>query len=65
VAGLLSFSDLKDQLVLETNEIPILSSAMFNYENKTLDGASPIDMKELWQRDLLIVDQFFEDWDWQ
>lgn len=65
VAGLLIFRDIINQLDLRPGETVILPSSIFNHEGKTLDGASILDFKNIWNSDILIVDQYFEDWDWR
>ncbi len=65
VAGLLTFSDFRDQVKLSPREIPIIPEAIFNNEGYTLDGATIQDFRELWQRDLMVVNQFFTDWGWE
>ena len=65
VAGLLTFSDFQSQVKLSPREIPILPEAIFNSEGYTLDGATIQDFRELWQRDIMIVNQFFTDWGWE
>lgn len=65
VAGLLIFRDIINQLDLQPGETVILPSSIFNHEGKTLDGASILDFKNIWNSDILIVDQYFEDWDWR
>ena len=64
VAGLLTFRDIISQVDLKAGETVILPSSIFNHEAKTLDGASISNFKNIWQSDILIVDQYFEDWDW-
>lgn len=65
VAGLLTFSDFRDQVQLSSREIPIIPEVIFNNEGYTLDGATIQDFRELWQRDIMIVNQFFTDWGWE
>ncbi len=64
VAGLLTYEDITRQISPRDNEVIVLPNSVFNHEGVTIDGKSQIDMKQLWQRDILIVDQLFEDWDW-
>ncbi|HPT71191.1 MAG TPA: DUF512 domain-containing protein [Candidatus Cloacimonadota bacterium] len=63
VAGLLSFSDINDQVVLQPDEIPVFSSNLFNTSGLTIDDVEQSQIKEVWQRDILVVDQFFQDWE--
>ncbi len=65
VAGLLTFRDIVSQLDPRPDETVILPSAIFNHSGQTLDGQSIVDFKQLWNKDILIVDQYFEDWDWR
>ncbi|HOZ00337.1 MAG TPA: DUF512 domain-containing protein [Candidatus Syntrophosphaera sp.] len=64
VSGLLTASDVIGQHTARRNEIVILPSNMFNHEGLTLDDLTPLDLKAGLGRPLLVVDQFFEDWDW-
>ncbi|PKN79928.1 MAG: DUF512 domain-containing protein [Candidatus Cloacimonetes bacterium HGW-Cloacimonetes-1] len=64
VAGLLTYEDINKQISPRDNEVIVLPNSIFNHEGVTIDGKSQIDMKQLWQRDILVVDQLFEDWDW-
>lgn len=65
VAGLLTFRDIISQVDLGADETVILPSSIFNYSGRTLDGFGINDFKLLWNKDILIVDQYFEDWDWR
>lgn len=64
VAGLITFSDLAAQVKLKPQETLILPQSMFNGEGLTLDGASIQDLKTQFGTKVLLVDQFFESWDW-
>lgn len=64
VAGLLTFKDIKAQIKPKENEIVVLPGSIFNFEGKTLDGAGYEDFHRVFGADIMIVDQFFEDWDW-
>jgi putative radical SAM enzyme (TIGR03279 family) len=64
VSGLLTFSDIKEQVTPQENEIVALPGNIFNHEGITLDGFSQLDIKEYWQRDILIIDPLFDDWEW-
>lgn len=64
VSGLLTFNDIKKQVNPAPDEIVALPENIFNHDSITLDGYSPSDIKEYWQRDLLIIDPLFEDWEW-
>jgi NifB/MoaA-like Fe-S oxidoreductase len=64
VAGLITFSDLAAQVKLKPQETLILPQSIFNGEGLTLDGASIQDLKAQFGTKVLLVDQFFESWDW-
>ncbi|MDY0151426.1 MAG: DUF512 domain-containing protein [Candidatus Cloacimonas sp.] len=64
VCGLLTYSDLKNQLHPEENEVIILPNCIFNTNGETLDGASRLTVKSTWPNPILLIDQFFEDWDY-
>jgi len=62
VAGLLNASDILDQVKLEMDEIPTLSSNIFNEDNLTIDGVSKKELKQLFGSRLLIINEEFEEW---
>ncbi len=62
VAGLLTASDIIDQVKLETNEIPALSSNVFNEDNLTIDGLSKDELKKHYGGRLLIINEEFVEW---
>ncbi len=64
VSGLLTFTDIKKQVKPQENEIIALPGNIFNHEGITLDGFSQLDIKEYWQRDILIIEPLFDDWEW-
>ncbi|MDP2172841.1 MAG: DUF512 domain-containing protein [Candidatus Cloacimonadaceae bacterium] len=64
VSGLITASDISSQQDATEDEVILLSSNMFNAEGHTLDGIHQIELKTVLERELLIIDQFFEDWDW-
>ena len=64
VGGLLCYQDIVQQAVLQDDEIPIICDCIFNYERLSLDGKSPEAFLEYWRRPLLLVSQFFEDWEY-
>jgi putative radical SAM enzyme (TIGR03279 family) len=64
VSGLLTFGDIRAQVQPAENEIVALPSNIFNHDGITLDGFSQLDIKEYWQRDILIIDPLFDDWEW-
>ena len=62
VAGLITATDVLNQLKLSKNEIPAFSSNMFNTDDITLDNVSKIDLKKRIGANLLIIDEEFADW---
>ncbi len=62
VAGLLNASDILDQTKLKINEIPALSSNIFNEDGLTIDGMSKEELKQLFGGRLLIINEEFEEW---
>ncbi len=64
VCGLITFSDLKEQLKPLSGEIIILPSSIFSHNGETLDGAGRLSVKQQWANPILLIDQFFEDWDY-
>ena len=62
VAGLLTASDIIDQVKLEINEIPALSSNVFNEDDLTIDGLSKDELKMQFGGRLLIINEEFEEW---
>ncbi len=62
VAGLLNTSDILDQVKLEKNEIPALSSNIFNEDDLTIDGMSKEKLRQLFDSKLLIINEEFEEW---
>lgn len=64
VCGLITYSDLAQQLVPLNDEIIILPNCIFNTNGETLDGADRLKVKATWNNPILLIDQFFEDWDY-
>jgi NifB/MoaA-like Fe-S oxidoreductase len=64
VCGLITFSDIKSQLKPQDDEIIIMPSVIFNHNGETLDGADRLTVKSTWNNPILLIDQFFEDWDY-
>lgn len=64
VGGLLCYQDIVHQAVMHDDEIPIICDCIFNYERLSLDGKSPEAFLDYWKRPLLLVSQFFEDWEY-
>jgi putative radical SAM enzyme (TIGR03279 family) len=59
VCGLLCWSDIKSKLNLQIDEYPVLSSAIFNYENKTLDDFHISQIKNELNKKILVIDELF------
>jgi len=55
---------LKQQLAPEKDEIIILPSNIFNFDGETLDGIDRLTFQETWKNPILLIDHFFEDWDY-
>lgn len=64
VSGLLTFTDISEQIKPNRNDVIVLPGNIFNHDGITLDGFSQLEIKEYWQRDILIVDPLFDDWEW-
>jgi putative radical SAM enzyme (TIGR03279 family) len=64
VSGLLTWFDIKQQVVQTGNEIIVLPGNIFNHDGITLDGFTQLQIKEHWCADILIIDPLFEDWEW-
>lgn len=64
VSGLLTYSDLLQQLKPNADETIILPNCIFNNNGDTLDGADRLTVKSTWPNPILLIDQFFEDWDY-
>ena len=64
VSGLLSARDIISQTKLKENEIPVLSSNIFNTEGFTLDNIHLKNLMKEFNGKLLIIDEQFSDWDW-
>ncbi len=64
VSGLLTYRDLQEQLMPLPGETILLPSCIFNHNGETLDGADRLTVKQTWKNPVLIIDQFFEDWDY-
>ena len=64
VTGLLTYSDLAAQLAPAANELILLPDSIFNHDDLTLDGADDTKLKATWPNRILVMDQFFEDWDY-
>ncbi|MFO7660371.1 MAG: DUF512 domain-containing protein [Candidatus Cloacimonadaceae bacterium] len=64
VSGLLTFADIREQIKPNKNDVIVLPGNIFNHDGITLDGFSQLEIKEYWQRDILIIDPLFDDWEW-
>lgn len=64
VSGLLSARDIISQTELNENEIPVVSSNIFNTEGFTLDNLQRKNMVKKFNGKLLIVNEQFSDWKW-
>jgi len=64
VSGLLAAKDILEQHNATGNEGLIVPSNIFNHDGITLDDVSQIEFRDLLGRPLLVVDQYFEDWEW-
>ena len=62
VTGLLNTSDIIDQVELGIDEIPALSSNLFNEDDFTIDGLSIDELREELCDQLLIIDEEFDEW---
>jgi putative radical SAM enzyme (TIGR03279 family) len=62
VAGLLTASDIMDQVELSNGELILLPSNMFNDDDLTLDNISQKELKQYFGGKLLIIDEEFMDW---
>ncbi len=64
VSGLLSASDIFDQHGAQAGETVILPSNVFNHDGMTLDDVSQTELRDKLNRNLLVIDQYFEGWEW-
>ncbi len=64
VSGLLSASDILAQHGAKRDETVIVPSNIFNHDGLSLDDVSQIELRDQLGRNLLVIDQYFEDWDW-
>jgi putative radical SAM enzyme (TIGR03279 family) len=62
VAGLITAADIISQIQAPESSTLVLPSCVFNHEGYTLDGKSIAELKSLLNRDLLVVDPLWEDW---
>jgi hypothetical protein len=59
VTGLLSWQDIKRQLSLNNSEYPIFSSAIFNFEMKTIDDVHFDEINEYFGKQAKIINELF------
>ncbi|MBP7205086.1 MAG: DUF512 domain-containing protein [Candidatus Cloacimonetes bacterium] len=64
VSGLMTASDILSQLEAGEKEGVIIPSNIFNHDGLTLDDVSQIELRDRLGGPLLVVDQYFEDWEW-
>ncbi len=64
VSGLLTATDILGQHDAAPGETIVLPNNVFNHEGLTLDDYSPSRLQGGLDRPLLVVDQYFEDWEW-
>jgi len=62
VAGLLTATDIREQVQLADNEIIAVSSNLFNDDDMTLDNISEDEFRSYFNNKLIIVDEEFADW---
>jgi len=64
VSGLLTASDILNQVKPLSQESIIMSENIFNTDGLTLDAVSQLELRNKLQVPILIVDPYFEDWEW-
>jgi NifB/MoaA-like Fe-S oxidoreductase len=64
VSGLLTASDILSQVQPLTQENIIIPENLFNTDGLTLDDVSQLELHDKLQVPILIVDPYFEDWEW-
>lgn len=64
VSGLLTFEDITEQIEVLDDEAVALPNNVFNHDGITIDGFTQLELKQKLQRELLVIDHLFEDWDW-
>jgi NifB/MoaA-like Fe-S oxidoreductase len=63
VTGLLSATDIFEQVKLNQNEIPVISNNIFNSEGFTLDDIDINEFKQHFQSRILVIDEEFNNWE--
>jgi len=64
VSGLLTASDILSQVQPLPQESIIIPENLFNTDGLTLDDVSQLELHDKLQVPILIVDPYFEDWEW-
>ena len=64
VSGLLTASDILSQVQPLPQENIIIPENLFNTDGLTLDDVSQLELHDKLQVPILIVDPYFEDWEW-
>lgn len=64
VSGLITASDIIKQVKLFPQESIILPENIFNPDGLTLDDMSQLELRNQLQAPMLLVDPYFEDWEW-
>ena len=64
VSGLLTASDILSQIQPLPQESIIIPENLFNTDGLTLDDVSQLELHDKLQVPILIVDPYFEDWEW-
>ena len=64
VSGLLTASDILSQVQPLPQESIIIPENLFNTDGLTLDDVSQLELHDKLQVPVLIVDPYFEDWEW-
>jgi len=62
VTGLLSGNDIVEQTTLSNNEIALISSAIFNNDDLTLDNITIDGFKEQINSSVIVIDEVFDSW---
>ncbi len=64
VSGLLTLQDIVAQVQAHPQEAIALPNNIFNQEGVTIEGFSRLELKQKLEREILVIDHLFEDWDW-
>ena len=59
VTGLLTWQDIKEQLILAENEYPVFSSSIFNDEMLTIDERHISEIKRYLNKEIIVIDELF------